>query len=51
VTVPLYIKFGNLDYYKINKEEVTQAQYFAKDYYYDELKMHPFRLRPAINRM
>lgn len=51
VTAPLYIKFGNLDYSKINKEEVTQAPYFSKDYYYDELKMHPFRLRPAINRM
>ena len=25
--------------------------YNSKDYYYDDLKMHPFRLRPAISKM
>lgn len=51
VTIPLYIKFGNLDYFVINKEKIEQVSYISKDFYYDDLKMHPFRLRPAINRM
>lgn len=50
VTIPLYVKWGNLEYGRIDKEKVEETTFYSKDYYYDDLKMHPFRLRPAIRR-
>ena len=35
----------------MNKDNVEEVAYNSKDYYYDDLKMHPFRLRPAISKM
>lgn len=51
VTIPLYVKFGNLDYVQMTKEKVVESKYIQKDYQYDEIKMHPFRLKQAMNRL
>lgn len=51
VTIPLYMKFGNLDYVQITKENVIDGPFNQKDYQYDDLKMHPFRLKDAMKRL
>lgn len=35
----------------MKKDDVDEVTFYSKDYYYDDLKMHPFRLRPAIKRL
>ena len=51
ITTPLWIKFGNLEYQRMIKEVVEDATFVSKDYYYDELHMHPFRLRQAMSKL
>lgn len=51
VSTPLWIKFGNLEYQKLVKEVVEEITFNYKDYCYDDLKMHPFRLRNALNKL
>lgn len=51
ITTPLWIKFGNLEYQRMVKDIVEDANFVSKDYMYDDLHMHPFRLRQAMSRL